>query len=125
MTSGFAINKRRLVEAKQSSEAGSFLSKDGNTYNYEAGDWILNDVGGPNRWTVKGDIFRESYEVDGLFYAKLPTRIGWEIAEQDGVVESLEGPQNYAEGDYIITGIRGEKWTVTPKRFNQIYAIVE
>jgi hypothetical protein len=44
----------------------------------------------------------------------------YEIAERDGVLESLEGPQQYKAGFYIITGPKGEKYSMPPNKFNEL-----
>lgn len=51
---------------------------------------------------------------------KKPAREPYEIAQQDGVLQTLEGPVNYKAGFYIMTGPKGEKYPITPERFNDL-----
>jgi len=44
-----------------------------------------------------------------------------EFAQSAIVVQTLEGPVTAGPGDAIITGIRGERWPVSSKRFAQKY----
>ena len=44
------------------------------------------------------------------YYCKKPVIIQAEILEKDQIIETLEGPLQGRKGDYLITGIRGEKF---------------
>lgn len=44
-----------------------------------------------------------------------------EFAEQDGMIETLEGMVPYIAGDAILTGIKGEKWPVRRRVFDSLY----
>ncbi len=41
-----------------------------------------------------------------------------------GVVNTLEGPVAYSEGDAIVTGVAGEQWSVARERFHHTYAAI-
>ena len=47
--------------------------------------------------------------------------IQYEVAKQDGTIETLEGPVNYKAGYVIITGPKGEKYPIPPKKFEGLY----
>jgi hypothetical protein len=47
--------------------------------------------------------------------------VSYEIAQDPGTIDTLEGPVNYKAGFYIITGPSGEKYPITPQRFNDLY----
>jgi hypothetical protein len=51
---------------------------------------------------------------------KKPNPEQYEIAEQDGVIQTLEGPVTYQSGDYIMTGPKGEKYPISPTTFREL-----
>jgi PGDYG protein len=54
---------------------------------------------------------------DGFETYKKPNPEKYEIAQSDGIIETLEGPVSYKKGFYIMTGPKGEKYPITPERF--------
>jgi len=58
-------------------------------------------------------------EVAGVYYpmAGVPDDKGW--------IESLEGGYTVSVGDYIITGVEGEKYACKPDIFEKTYELVE
>ena len=52
---------------------------------------------------------------------KKATPIKYQTAIEPGTVETLEGPVDYVSGHKIITGPKGEKYPVTPEKFNAYY----
>jgi hypothetical protein len=42
------------------------------------------------------------------------------IADDDGEIETLEGPVKYKKGFYIITGPKGEQYPMPPEKFNEL-----
>lgn len=58
---------------------------------------------------------------DGAFQAyKKPAKEPYEVAQQDGTLQTLEGPQQYKAGFYIVTGPKGEKYSMPPEKFNEL-----
>jgi hypothetical protein len=51
---------------------------------------------------------------------KKPAQEKYEIAQQAGTVQTLEGPVNYEAGHYIMTGPKGEQYPITPEKFNTL-----
>lgn len=51
---------------------------------------------------------------------KKPNKEKYEIAQQAGTVQTLEGPVNYEAGHYIMTGPKGEKYPITPEKFREM-----
>ncbi len=51
---------------------------------------------------------------------KKPAREPYEVAQQDGVLQTLEGPVNYKAGFYIMTGPKGEKYPLPPEKFREL-----
>lgn len=57
---------------------------------------------------------------DGFQTYKKPAKEHYEVAKQDGTIETLEGPVNYKAGFYILTGTKGEKYPVPPEKFKEL-----
>ena len=55
------------------------------------------------------------------YYCKKPVIIQAEILEKDQIIETLKGPLQGRKGDYLITGIRGEKYSCKPDIFHETY----
>jgi hypothetical protein len=51
---------------------------------------------------------------------KKPLKEPFEIAEEDGELDTLEGRQKYKKGFYIMTGPKGEKYSIPPKTFKEL-----
>lgn len=51
---------------------------------------------------------------------KIPAREPFEIASDDGEIETLEGPVKYKKGYYIMTGPKGEQYPIPPEKFNEL-----
>lgn len=71
-------------------------------------------------------IVRESREItdnwfnDGFETYKLPAKERYEIAKEDGTIETLEGPVMYKKGYYILTGPKGERYPIPPEKFREL-----
>jgi len=60
----------------------------------------------------------ESWFEKGSFYAsKKSLPEPFEVASEDGVIETLEGPVAYSKGFFIMTGPRGERYPIPPEKF--------
>jgi hypothetical protein len=58
---------------------------------------------------------------DGAFQTyKKPAIEPYEVAAQDGTLQTLEGPQQYKAGFYIVTGPKGEKYSMPPEKFKEL-----
>lgn len=74
------------------------------------------------------DIVNEALSIDddwfkdGAFkaYKKADKREPFQIASQSGTIDTLEGPVDYNEGDYIITGPKGEQYPISPGKFKEL-----
>jgi len=51
---------------------------------------------------------------------KRPNPEQYEIAQEDGVIQTLEGPVNYKQGYYILTGPKGEQYPMPPEKFQEL-----
>jgi hypothetical protein len=51
---------------------------------------------------------------------KKPAKERYEIADEPGTIETLEGPVKYPAGYYIMTGPKGEQYPITPEKFRDL-----
>jgi hypothetical protein len=51
---------------------------------------------------------------------KKPAREHYNIATEPGTIDTLEGPVKYPAGYYIMTGPKGEKYPISPEKFNDL-----
>ena len=51
---------------------------------------------------------------------KKPAQEKYEVAQQAGTVQTLEGPVQYEAGHYIMTGPKGEQYPITAEKFNTL-----
>ncbi len=58
-------------------------------------------------------------------FRKKPVIIDAIVAMRSGEIETLEGLMSYREGDFIITGIRGERYPCRPDIFTDTYDSVD
>jgi hypothetical protein len=71
---------------------------------------LFEDVGISEEWFTNGSF--KTY--------KQPNPERYEIAEEDGVIQTLEGPVNYKRGFYILTGPKGERYPIPPAKFREL-----
>ena len=55
---------------------------------------------------------------------KKPIEIHYRIAENEEIIHTLEGNHIASIGDYIITGLKGEKYPCKPDIFMMTYEII-
>jgi len=60
----------------------------------------------------------EWFKNGGFETYKKPAKEKYTIADQDGVIQTLEGPVNYKKGFYILTGPKGEQYPMPPEKFH-------
>ena len=53
-----------------------------------------------------------------------PIEMEAELVSEEQVVETWEGPRTAYPGDYIMTGVRGERWPVPGGEFDKLYDIL-
>ena len=66
------------------------------------------------------DKINDAWFQDGFETYKKPNPEKYEIAQQDGVIQTLEGPVNYQKGYYILTGPKGEQYPIPPDAFAKL-----
>ena len=63
----------------------------------------------------------DDWFANGAFEAyKKPNPERYEIAQQPGTVQTLEGTVTYQAGDYIMTGPKGEQYPISPAKFREL-----
>lgn len=58
-------------------------------------------------------------------FRKKPVVIQAVLAVSGGEIETLEGVMRYEEGDFIITGVKGERYPCKPDIFRETYEAVD
>ena len=70
---------------------------------------------------VEGRGITDGWFADGGFEAfKVPAKERYEIAQEPGSIETLEGPVKYPAGYYIMTGPKGEQYPISPEKFKEL-----
>ena len=71
---------------------------------------------------VEGLRITDDWFKDGSFEAfKIPDkREPFEVATDNGVINTLENPVPYKKGDYIMTGPDDEQYPIGPETFNKL-----
>ncbi len=108
------------VTAEQRHAPWTWTSDSGHTMRADAGDWALQEDG--KIWSVRDDIFRDTYEPagDGRWHRK--GRVQARPAHPGETVNTLEGPTTAADGDWVVRGATGEEWPVPGDEFARRYA---
>lgn len=60
------------------------------------------------------------FKVGGFQTFKKPAKEKYEIAQEPGIIQTLEGPVKYPAGYYIMTGPKGEQYPISPEKFNDL-----
>lgn len=85
-------------------------------------DYIL--AHGPGEHSViRRDIFETMYEPlgGGLFRKRTDLIFRYFTLKRRVVVQTLEGPQPAQPGDWIMQGVKGELWPVSPEKAREKY----
>lgn len=62
----------------------------------------------------------EWFKADAFKAYKIPDKKEpFEVAKDSGTIDTLEGPVEYNKGDYIMTGPKGERYPISPEKFNE------
>lgn len=69
---------------------------------------------------LKEQITDEWFKIGSFKTFKKPVVEKYEIAVQDGTIKTLEGDQKYQKGFYILTGPKGEKYSMPPEKFKEL-----
>ena len=69
---------------------------------------------------VEGAITDRWFDSDSFVAYKKLTRESYEVADEPGVINTLEGPVRYPTGYYIMTGPKGEQYPISPEKFSEL-----
>ncbi len=107
------------VAAEQRSTPWTWKSDSGHTMQADAGDWAVHEDG--KTWSVRDDIFRDTYEPAGEGQWRRKGRVQARPANPGETINTLEGPTTTAEGDWVVRGANAEQWPVPGDEFLQRY----
>jgi hypothetical protein len=107
------------VTAEQRSTPWTWKSDSGHTMHADAGDWAVHEDG--EIWSVRDDIFRDTYEPAGDGQWRKKGQVQARPAHPGETINTLEGPTTAAEGDWVVRGADGEQWPVPGDEFTQRY----
>jgi hypothetical protein len=114
-----------IVVAEQRTEAWTWTTETGETLTANAGDWEVREGAGGGSWSVRDDIFHQTYEhVDGSQWRRRGTVLA-RRARPGESIETLEGTVSAANGDWVIKGDKSELWPVPAEKFAQRYQRIE
>jgi hypothetical protein len=107
------------VAAEQRSTPWTWQSDSGHTMRADAGDWAVQDDG--KIWSVRDDIFRDTYEPAGDAQWRRKGRVQARPARPGETVNTLEGATTAADGDWIVRGSSDDQWPVPGDEFARRY----
>ena len=108
------------VTAEQRTTRWTWKSDSGHSMRARAGDWAVQENG--KIWSVRDDIFRDTYEPAGDGQWRRKGRVQARPARPGETVNTLEGPTTAADGDWVVRGSNGEQWPVPGDEFARRYA---
>ncbi len=85
-------------------------------------DYVLAH-GPSDHSVVRNDIFEATYEPlgGGLYRKRTDVILRYFTLKRRIVIQTLEGPQVAAPGDWIMQGVKGELWPVSPEKAREKY----
>jgi hypothetical protein len=114
------FNRIGTVAAEQRNSPWTWNSDSGHTMRADAGDWAVQQDG--KIWSVRDDIFRDTYEEAGDGQWRRKGLVQARPAQPGEIVTTLEGPTAAAKGDWVVRGSNGEQWPVPGDEFARRYA---
>lgn len=69
---------------------------------------------------VTESISDDWFKHGGFQTYKRPAKERYEIASEPGTIQTLEGPVKYPAGYYIMTGPKGERYPISPEKFENL-----
>lgn len=117
-----AIKNKKALLTKEKNEAISYIEecykKDMELLNKEEKEWLeqFDDI-------PIDDIYHEESKVKK--YRKKPIIVEAYVATKEEHIKTLEGTMKADKGDYVITGIHGERYPCKPDIFKQTYEEVK
>ena len=117
-----AIKNKKALLTKEKNEAIAYINEcynhDMDILNKEEKEWLeqFDDI-------PINDIYKEDSQVKK--YRKKPIIVEAYIANEEEYIKTLEGTMKANKGDYIITGVKGERYPCKPDVFKQTYEEVK
>lgn len=117
-----AIKNKKALLTKEKNESIAYIEecyrKDMEVLNKEEKEWLeqFDDI-------PIDDIYKEDSQVKK--YRKKPIIVEAYIATKEEYIKTLEGTMKADKGDYVITGIRGERYPCKPDIFHETYEEVK
>ncbi len=117
-----AIKNKKALLTKEKNEAIAYIEecykKDMEVLNKEEKEWLeqFDDI-------PIDDIYKEDSQVKK--YRKKPIIVEAYIATKEEHIKTLEGTMKADKGDYVITGVKGERYPCKPDVFKQTYEEVK
>ena len=117
-----AIKNKKALLTKEKNESIAYIEecykKDMEVLNKEEKEWLeqFDDI-------PIDDIYNEESKVKK--YRKKPIIVEAYVATKEEHIKTLEGTMKADKGDYVITGIRGERYPCKPDIFKQTYEEVK
>lgn len=102
-------------DAQVETEHGMLLARAGR-------DYVL--AHGPTEHSViRKDIFEATYEPlgGGLYRKRTDVIFRYFTLKRRVIVQTLEGPQAAEPGDWIMLGVKGELWPISPEKAREKY----
>lgn len=129
----FKVQKKpKRVKARGPIEEEEILEVHAGDLKADEDCFVVND--GNAEYPVEHSVFYDTYQnagsvvdADGwTFVRKKPVQVeaGGPI-ESSQVVETMEGTVKAERGDYIIRGVKGEKYPIQPDQFEELYERLE
>lgn len=113
----------RPVRAKLATKDGAVRSRRG-YLNYKAGEHYIvrRRRGAPS--VVQREMFERTYErqPDGTFAKRRNLEYRYFSLSYPCIVQTREGAQRAAAGDWIMQGLEGELWPLSPEQGRRLYA---
>ena len=117
-----AIKNKKALLTKEKNESIAYIEecykKDMEVLNKEEKEWLeqFDDI-------PIDDIYKEDSQVKK--YRKKPIIVEAYIATKEEYIKTLEGTMKADKGDYVITGIHGERYPCKPDIFHETYEEVK
>lgn len=117
-----AIKNKKALLTKEKNESITYIEecykKDMEVLNKEEKEWLeqFDDI-------PIDDIYKEDSQVKK--YRKKPIIVEAYIATKEEHIKTLEGTMKADKGDYVITGIHGERYPCKPDIFHETYEEVK
>lgn len=116
-----AIKNKKALLTKEKNEAIEYIeskyAEDMAVLDKEEREWL-------EQFDIPiDDIYKEDSQVKK--YRKKPIIVEAYVATKEEYIKTLEGTMKADKGDYVITGVKGERYPCKPDVFKQTYEEVQ